>query len=265
MGIASLGTQRNYAQALRGYTAFAKEYHLGDIRAMTRETAITYLEFRSQEVRQKTLDLDRQAVQKMLGEKLPIFESELETALTTRAYPRAQLALVAGAQSAKHSLSTEVAYNAGLRAHELITVQPLAMQPPSSHREFRKDLFTGREVVIYTVKGKGGLVRQVGISRALSLRLEERRLPVLRNVIDRGIPFRSLYALGGGKQWSDSFSKASTRELGWSNGGHGLRHSYAQERMKELQSLGCLYKEVLAIISQELGHFRPSITKVYMR
>jgi len=266
MAIQSLGTQRNYAQALRGYTEFTKlNHHLGDLRTMTRETALTYLEFRSQLVSQKTLDLDRQATQKFLGEKLPVIKSELVTALSTRAYPRAQVALVAAAQSAKHSLSTELALDAGLRAHELITLQPLAMQPPSAHREFRQDLFTGRDVVIFTVAGKGGLKRQVGISHALSVRLEECRLPEPRDVTDRGIPYRSLYNLGGGKQWSDSFSKASTRELGWSNGAHGLRHSYAQERMHTLQSGGYFYKDALALVSQEMGHFRPDITEVYLR
>lgn len=73
------------------------------------------------------------------------------------------------------------------------------------------------------------------------------------------------YEIAGGKNWSNSFSAASKRELGWSHGAHGLRHSYAQNRMDELQQQGFLYQEALEIVSQEMGHFRASITEVYLR
>ena len=51
----------------------------------------------------------------------------------------------------------------------------------------------------------------------------------------------------------------------FSNGGHGLRHSYAQERMAELKSLGLARAIALETVSQELGHFRAEITEVYLR
>ena len=53
--------------------------------------------------------------------------------------------------------------------------------------------------------------------------------------------------------------------MGYSHGGHGLRHTYAQNRMYQLQGLGLSYEQALAIVSQELGHFRPDITEVYLR
>ncbi|MFT7318300.1 MAG: hypothetical protein ACI8WF_002750, partial [Pseudoalteromonas distincta] len=43
------------------------------------------------------------------------------------------------------------------------------------------------------------------------------------------------------------------------------RHSYAQERMIELNALGFKYKTALETVSQEMGHFRPEITEVYLR
>lgn len=52
--------------------------------------------------------------------------------------------------------------------------------------------------------------------------------------------------------------------LGWSRGAHGVRHSYAQERMAELQR-GLRYDDALEVVSQELGHFRPGITREYLR
>ena len=67
-----------------------------------------------------------------------------------------------------------------------------------------------------------------------------------------------------GKSFSAAFTRASNQVLGWSGGAHGLRHTYAQERMSELQ---CHMTRDLAleVVSQELGHFRPEITEVYLR
>ena len=87
----------------------------------------------------------------------------------------------------------------------------------------------------------------------------------LKTVYDRDIGYRTQYDIGGGQNWSNSFSAASNRELGWSNGAHGLRHEFAQERMNALQGAGYEYKEALEIVSQEMGHFRPEITEVYLR
>ncbi|MDQ6995347.1 MAG: site-specific integrase, partial [Mariprofundaceae bacterium] len=72
------------------------------------------------------------------------------------------------------------------------------------------------------------------------------------------------YNIGAGHAFSASFSRASTVALGRSNGAHGLRHSYAQNRMNELKNTHS-YKESLTIVSQEMGHFRPEITEVYLR
>ena len=35
--------------------------------------------------------------------------------------------------------------------------------------------------------------------------------------------------------------------------------------MIELQNLGWKYDSALAVVSQEMGHFRPEITEVYLR
>ena len=113
--------------------------------------------------------------------------------------------------------------------------------------------------------GKGGLTREVAIDSDLASILEMVRLSEPRQVDDRKIYYMQHYEMGGGKRWSDSFSKASLRELGWSSGAHGVRHTYAQERVRALQSLGYQYVDALSIVSQEMGHFRPEITEVYLR
>ena len=266
LDLQSQGTERNYEQALKGCSEFLKENRMGDLRGLDSDKALAYLEARSQEVGQKTLDMDRQAMQSVLGEKLAVVKSEIDSAQTSRAYTHEQAQLVAGAQSDKHSLATQIAENAGLRAHELLTIRPADERPADTHREYRDDRFAGREdVQIYTVEGKGGLCREVALDRALAEKLEERRLDESKTIYDRGIGYQQHYDLGGGKQWSDSFSKAAERELGWSQGAHGLRHEYAQERMNTLQENGYNYQEALEVVSQEMGHFRPEITEVYLR
>lgn len=264
--IHSLGTERAYCQALTGFARFLLKHKLGDLRHFTHEDAVVYLVFRSESVGQKTVDLDRQAIQQLLGEALPNIQSEHPQALTSRAYTTVQAELIAQHQTQKHALSTRLVLDAGLRAHEILTLAPLDERKPSSHRIFREDLFTGRQDVrLYTVIGKGGLIRVVAIGEALAQELETRRLAVHRTVFDREIKYEQYYEIGGGKAWSDAFSRAAIRALGWSTGGHGLRHTFAQNRMGTLQGLGYCYADALEIVSQELGHFRPEITEIYLR
>lgn len=262
----SVRTEKNYAGALKGVAAYLQENRLSDLRSLDAEKAVAYLQMRGQEVSQKTLDMDRQAIQAVIGEKLPVVKSELATALESRAYTHEQAVMVAGAQSEKHSLATQIAENAGLRAHELLTLRPVDERAADTHRAYLNDRFTGREdVKIYTVEGKGGLCREVAIDRPLAERLESLRLDEPRIVYDREVRYEQHYNLGGGKQWADSFSKAADRALGWSTGAHGLRHEFAQARMNTLQAAGYKYRDALEVVSQEMGHFRPEITEVYLR
>ena len=117
----------------------------------------------------------------------------------------------------------------------------------------------------YLVTGKGGLSREVLIPRDLAARIETRRHDHPKSVRDRGIRYDSHYDIGGGNAWSRSFHVASKAALGRSNGGHGLRHSYAQERLDELQGKGHGYGDAKLILSQEMGHFRQDVVNAYLR
>lgn len=265
--IHSLGTARNYQQALTLFNEWLQQTRQGDVASATREQALQYLDLRSGEVRQKTLDMDRQAIQAAMGEKLPVIRSEIETILTTRSYTDAQLQLLMAAQSPRHAFSTMIARAAGLRAHELLTLLPAHERPASTHREWRQDKFAAMgEVSIWTVVGKGGLCREVALSKQLSAELEAKRLEIPVTVKDRGIVYRQQYDISGGRNWSQSFSSASKRALGWSQGGHGgCRHSYAQERLAVLQAYGYSAADAKLLISQSLGHFRGSLVEIYLR
>ncbi len=263
--IYSVGTARNYEQALTKLTHWLRENKRGDLQHLTVEISRQYLEIRAQEVGQKTLDQERQAIQMCIGQKITVIKSELQSIQKSRAYTQDQIDLIAKSQTAKYQLATQIAHAAGLRAHELLAIRKPKDQPKSSHRKWTKARFNGREGEIYTVIGKGGLIREVLIPTALAKQLETRRLQLPTTTYDRKIKYQQYYDIGGGKKWTDSFSTASKRLFNWSHGAHGLRHTYAQERLEELQQKGTTYKEVLGIISQELGHFRPDITEVYLR
>ncbi len=269
--IHSVGTARAYQQALTGASEWLKEkYRNQSLESMTAEQAVQYLQERAVGVRQKTLDLDRQALQilphigKLERVKSRLGRSRLEA--SGRAYEPVHIRMIVAAQSERHSLATEIAYAAGLRGHELLTLRRADKQPASTHREWSAERFDGRpDTVRYTVDGKGGLVREVALPFHLAERLEERLWKKSRTVTDRSVRYSQHYDLGGGLAWSRSFSAASKRVLGWSTGGHGLRHRYAQERLDELQREGHVYPDALEIVSQEMGHFRPDITEVYLR
>lgn len=263
--IHSVGTARGYGNSLKGSARYMQDNRLGDLRNMTREIAMQYLTYRAAIVSQKTLDLDRQALQMHLGIKLDVIKSEKETHLSTRSYTASQIERIASAQSERNALATQIAHCAGLRAHELLTIRPASEQKASTHREWTPERFTGRDGERYTVEGKGGLVREVLLSKELAARLEATRLVEPRPVVDREVNYTQYYDIGGGRAWSQSFSAASQRELGFSTGAHGLRHSYAQERMEELQRNGMNYDDAKGTVAQEVGHFASDTTEAYLR
>lgn len=271
--IRSVGTVRNYEQALTQVAQYCIDQRMS-LRELTPEAALSYLECRGEEIGQKALDTQRQAIQTMMQhvthqlaseERLPVIKSEHQQILHSRAYTPAQVELISEAQTQKNALATEIAYSAGLRAHELLTLRPVA-ERAADQRPALDSKFEGREGILYTVHGKGGLVREVLLPEYLAQRLEELRLDEPRAITDRNIYYQQHYDINGGNRWSSSFTGASTRALGWSHGAHGLRHSYAQQRMIELQVYHGLNRDqALETVSQEMGHFRPDITETYLR
>lgn len=270
--VKSVGTVRNYEQALTRVAEYTKE-HRYSLREITPDQAKEYLEHRAEEVGQSTLNMERQAMQMMMqnvtgklepGERLQVIQSEHEQALTSRAYTQEQAELVAEGQNETNALATMIALEAGLRAHELLTIQRIDERDPSERPQDESKFLDSGEAA-YTVEGKGGLVREIRLTPELADRLEERRHETPVEIEDRGIRYEKTYDISGGQAWSQSFSAASSRVLGWSEGAHGLRHSYAQDRLEALQAHGLKYEDALRAVSQEMGHFRPEITEVYLR
>lgn len=265
--IHSIGTLRKHEFALKKAGEWLEQtFGVTRLDMITKEQAIAYLEHRQSEVGQKQLDADRLALQfcRKVGDLSRLKTDRVEKK-TGRAYTPDQIARIAARQSEPNGLATRIAYNAGLRAHELKTLRPIDQGKPSAHRERRPDRFLGRTGTRYLVTGKGGLIREVLLSEALSRALEARRLDTPYPGTDRGIDYMTYYDIGGGNAWSKSFGDGSRRELGWSTGAHGVRHTYAQERLRELQGQGYTYRVAKLVLSQELGHFREDVVNSYLR
>ena len=227
----STGTVRNVRQYLTQIARHIAPSGLG-LLDLTPARADAYLRSRAGDLGQKALDGHRLALQKYLvhvrgllpeGRKVDVVRSLKPTRKEGRAYARHQIPMVAARQTARNALATLIAYAAGLRAHELLTLARPDERSPDV-RPARPEKFHGRPGTDYTVVGKGGLVRLVRIPEDLAARLEKRRLDEAVRVTDRGIRYQSRYDVGGGEAWSRSFSRASESALGWSRGAHGLRH-----------------------------------------
>lgn len=243
--------------------------------ALTDKQAERFLQEKSVDVCNKTIACYAVALEHHLrhncghGEvKLHRPPSAIPEIIASRAYTKEAIDLLKTQQTERSALSTRLCEEGGLRAHELLTIKRVDEQPKSVRsgvKAWRDDRFAGRESwVTYTVTGKGGLVREVRFSPETAADLERYRVDPLHR-IDRGIKYVTVYNLQGGKSFSNAWSQLSKEQLGHSHGAHGIRHTYAQLRMRELGRIGKTYDESKLIVSQELGHFRPSITDLYLR
>ena len=266
--IHSFGTLHKYVQVLKNAGEWiGPKFGVTRLDQVTAEQAQAYLAHRTAHgIGQKQLDADRTALHYLKKvSKLDRVIAQEPRKLESRAYTPAQIRAIAAHQSERNALATELAHRTGLRAHELLTLQRGDDGVRSDYRAWRSDLFHGRPGEIYLVTGRGGLVRQIAVPKDLARRLESHRLEQPRTLSDRGIRYEVRYDIGGGMAWSQSVRTAAVTHFGWSTGAHGLRHSYAQERIGELQRRGYLYRDAEEVVSQEMGHFRPDVVRSYLR
>lgn len=273
---------RSYKETASTLARIAKVMGVSRLKEITPQNAIQYLNERKQQesktrnfvhvqkntvslVSQKTLDAERKALSILLAEPLSRVYSSADRPSSSRAYTNTQVQEISKHQSERNALSTRIASEAGLRASELFTLRRADELQISTSRKWSPERFIGLEGNRYVVIGKGGLVREIVLSHETSAMLECHRLSSPQVRTDRGVKYESYYDIGAGNNFSKSYSDASSRALGFSNGAHGLRHQYAQARLSQIQSFGKTQEEAKLILSQEIGHFRASITNTYLR
>ncbi|PMM38011.1 integrase [Vibrio lentus] len=266
--------RRTYAEQIRIISKAAYDLNVKKLKFITPQMAQSYLKQCAQRgLSQKYLSTIKMALERVVfiknpDQRLDRVEAKNKSKPTLkevdRAYTNEQLHLILPHLSSKGVFSVLLAFNAGLRAEELLTIQRRDEAAPSPHREWSEHRFMGKELGIrYVVTGKNGLKREIMIEEELAGELERLRFESPQLIYDRKQPFHIHYDVLGGKRFSEVFSEASKKALGWSHGAHGLRFSYAQRRMDE-ELFGLPYKEAKLVVSQELGHFREHITERYI-
>lgn len=263
-----VGTARNHQSALKLAADWLLDTKGKHLHNMNHDDAYEYLTLRCMTVGQSAVDLGRQAMNMHLFKEdpIPFFASSLTRDLKSRAYNCEQISLLLEHASPALSLSIRIAQYAGLRAFELITIAPQDMLEESQRDAWCEERFMGRDGdIAYVVSGKGGLRRRVLLSKELSaaLMMNIRECPIM--IRDRKVNHTSYFNLLGGANFSAQFSKLSMKVLGKSYGAHGLRHSYAKNRVHELVCRGLTYAQALQAVSNEVGHFSTANTKVYLR
>jgi len=269
----SVGSARNAKQTFKLCSAFCREYGFTkeSFKSLTVQTAEKYLQHRAEKIQQKQLNIERNALNKHLSKvhnkpiELPFQNSYRATSpIVNRAYSHDQVkqlidaAVVDGKRDL--AVSIAIAYNAGLRAEELHTIAPPGSSNPSNHRTWSVDIYTGRESwTSTTVNGKGGLVREIRYTPEFqkTLATYRREMPTLITDRARETKYESHYKLIAGQKFSKAFGALSQKVFGWSNGAHGLRHSFAQRRLIELKN-HFQHDHARKVLAQELGHFDTS-------
>ncbi len=253
--------------------SYMRSAHNMALREMTVTHAKLYLEQRAELADTKsTFNTDRGAVYAMLrnqgklGEREQIsVRYERDEIMNSRSYTHTQIDMIRDRMTPKNALCVEIAHETGVRAHELYTIDKLENQPTDIRPEHELKFQDKSDWERYSVNGKGGLIREVRLSPELARRLELHRLPTSVQVRDRAVFYDKKYDINGGKKFSNAFSAASKRTLGYSNGAHGIRHTYAKTELGRYQQRGVPFVDAKTIVSQELGHFRPDIVDAYLR
>ncbi len=265
--VASVLTEAAHTSSLIQFSNHLLNSKGKHLKNATQADSVEFLKLISATRKQSTVSLARQAINLHLLADAPLafVASQVPTVEVDRAYTLEQIKLLVGCASPSMALSISLAFSGGLRGMELITLAPINLVTPSP-RPWLPDLFSGRgEESKFSVRGKGGLVREVRISANLAEKLMAVARPAPVRVSHRGSHLPSYFDLIAGHPFSISFGKLSMRALGFSHGAHGLRHSFAQLRREELLCMGIGLKEATLILSQELGHFDDKNTQAYLR
>lgn len=146
----------------------------------------------------------------------------------------------------KYGLTAHIQREGGTRIDEIsrLRADQLRGLRPDPHSEKMKGWIE--------VKGKGGKIREIGVSPETYARLE-------KAIAEGGGRFRTNE--GNYREALKTAARATDQKY---EGSHGLRWNWAQERHQELQQLGLTYEQSLTIVSKEMGHERSDITCHYL-
>ena len=251
------------------------QQHFGTLRltAITREQAQAYIDARVNDgLRAATVQGYAKALETLpnIGTLTVPSRSQEAQNQESRAYTADQIRLVQSLLAPAARLATVVMVESGCRVEDLASLCPAEERPLSNARldQLRPDRFSGREDwPRFTFIGKGGHEYLSSVRPETARSLESIRLETPRDFIHRGLEHstKQYYALPAGNPLSQQWTRASQRALGYSHGIHGLRHTFAQQRVDELTRSGITWSLALERTSQLMGHYRTEEVLTYLR
>jgi integrase len=261
----------------RAAEAIQKEFGIKRLKDITQVQAQTYIDQRLKDkIRVRTIQGYAKALE-LLPNVADLIVPSRATDLCdkptgTRAYTMAQINEIQKLlNSPKSQLACQIILESGCRAQDLASLRLDQENSIANARltKLHSDRFAGREQwVKVNFIGKGGHEYVSTISLSTAKILEKIRLENPRDFRERqqeNVVAKQYYDLPAGKVLSTQWSRAADQALGLKRGLHGLRHSFAQERLKDMQRAGMVWEKALECVSQQMGHYRASEVKTYLR
>lgn len=248
----SIKQMQNARTVLTQYAEFLKENHGSKIYShINSETARDFLVQKSTEVSGGTLNTYISTMAKLsdnfnqlgisaisrneitdIRQEFKENNVSLEKNHYNRAYTTEQISdMRTYMQNTEHSLSFELQHQIGLRADDALNSQK------------------------WQINETSGTLTIIGSKNGLNYETAPLQAELLEKVIE---------AKEQGYKASYSEYREELKQAGAENGSHGLRYSFAQNRVQELQSQGYGEQEAKAQTSLELGHSRIEITNHYL-
>lgn len=162
----------------------------------------------------------------------------------SRAYAKPQE--LADAVGGKYNLLASMIHESGARINEAHHIREHQL------RGIKADPHTGQMKGWVEVQGKGGKIREVGMS------------PKTYDRLVKAIEAGGGLAHTNKGNYREALQKAALRTDQRYEGPHGQRWSWAQARHDELQRHGMSYEASLSVVSREMGHERADITCHYL-
>lgn len=267
----SFRTKERYYEAVKRFCAFlADTYHLQKLENISGKHLTNYVLYLQESGKSaSTIKTDLAAIRffhdKMSRPKYQLpTNDELAVELERRRFGgvdrtwstaefNKMLGKALAADRYDYILALYLARYAGLRIHECFRIDTAAAE----------QTLRGKAV---TVKGKGGKVRTVPINEQITLALRKQlertqrghKLLVPDGVsTDRAIAALQFFIMRHRDEVQDP---GSDRPMTF----HGLRHTYAAEKYRELTESGMGALDAHFTVSRLLGHERPDVTNIYL-
>lgn len=190
----------------------------------------------------------------------------------TRAYTLNQITEIQlHLKTPQAKLAKQIILESSCRAKDLASLCLAEERPLVRARidQLHADRFTAREDWIkVSFIGKGGHHYISTISPQTAQALSQYRLTTPRDFRERNqenIVTKQYYDLPAGLKLSKQWCETAFWALGLKRGLHGLRHTFAQQRVRDLQNADMTCQKALECVSQQMGHYRASEVMTYLR